>query len=169
MGSVVEEPGSIGTRKRASALEDDLDLGQSFPRRPLRTSPACGVPGRRSDTQKKPKTKGAKMSNPKTISIDNEVYVRQSDLPPSLPSSNVKIVVLQRGWVVVGSWQQEGPHVTLSHAAVVRWGTSRGLGQLALEGPQTSTVLDPSGTIEFHELTVVMAINVDESKWASLS
>ena len=107
---------------------------------------------------------------PKTISIDNEVYVRQADLPSVPLNSDIKIVVLQRGWVVIGRWEQDGSHITLTDASVIRkWGTTKGLSQLALEGKQSGTVLDPAGTIEFHELTVIMAINVDESKWSSLS
>ena len=107
---------------------------------------------------------------PKTISIDNEVYVRKADLPSEPINSDVKIVILQRGWVAIGRWQQDGQRVVLSDASIIRkWGTTKGLPQLAVEGKQSGTVLDPAGTMEFHELTVVAAINVDESKWPSLS
>lgn len=78
-----------------------------------------------------------------------------------------RIVVLQRGWVVVGIWEQSGPYVTLREPAVVRrWGTSKGLGQLASEGPQSQTVLDPSPEIRFHELTAVLWMDCVEEAWA---
>jgi hypothetical protein len=79
----------------------------------------------------------------------------------------VKIVVLQRGWVVVGEFKETDKEVTVSKASVVRrWGTSRGLGEL-VSGPTSSTVLDPVGTIRAHPLALVMTIDVDEKKWVA--
>ncbi len=78
-----------------------------------------------------------------------------------MANNNVSIVVLQRGWVVIGHLSIEGDDVTITGASVIRrWGTTRGLGQIALEGIQPETVLDPCGTVRAHRLAVVMTIDV---------
>src|SRR3990167_11428151 len=70
------------------------------------------------------------------------------------------ILVLQRGWVVVGDLVEDtDSKVRLDNASVIRrWGTTKGIGQLALEGPQKATVLDPCGVVEAHPQTIVMWI-----------
>ena len=71
-----------------------------------------------------------------------------------------KIVVLQRGWVVVGLVEEDGDKIIIHDAAVVRrWGTSKGLGELAAKGPLPQTVLDPGGRVEAHKLAVVLTID----------
>lgn len=83
---------------------------------------------------------------------------------------DIRIVILQRGWVVVGRYSQKGEECTLEGAKVVRrWGTSKGLGELAAGGPiEGKTVLDPAPTVRFHALTVVASIACEASKWAAL-
>ncbi len=79
----------------------------------------------------------------------------------------IRIVVLQRGWVVIGWLYQLGSQMRLCGASVIRrWGTTRGLGQLAAEGPTENTTLDRSPEIRFHELTVVLSIVCDEAIWS---
>ena len=76
------------------------------------------------------------------------------------------IVVLQRGWVLVGYLSNDGVNYTLTSANVIRiWGTTKGLGELALNGPLTSTKLDPTGTVHFHENAIVMTMDTDKKKW----
>ena len=61
------------------------------------------------------------------------------------------IVIGNRGNIVVGDLVIKGSFGYLSNASVIRrWGTSRGLGQLALDGKQPETVLDKCGDFEFH-------------------
>jgi hypothetical protein len=84
----------------------------------------------------------------------------------------IKIVILQRGWVLVGRYSEtdhaSGARGHLTDASVVRyWGPTKGLGQLAAEGPTEATKLDPCPPATFHELTVVFMLNCNESKWAS--
>lgn len=75
------------------------------------------------------------------------------------------IVILQRGWVVVGDFTQDGSQCTVRNGSVVRrWGTTKGLGQLAMEGPTSNTVLDPMPETSFHELTIVAKLKCSE-KW----
>lgn len=100
----------------------------------------------------------------KSITVDGIEYVPKGSLQPS--NSKIKIVILQRGWVVVGRWSKKGDDCSLDDASVIRsWGTSNGIGQLALEGPQTNTKLDPVGHVDFHILTTVAVINCNEAKW----
>ena len=55
----------------------------------------------------------------KVITVDGVEY-RQA-----VPTHEVRIVVLQRGWIVVGRWAQDGDEVVVRDASVVRcWGTS---------------------------------------------
>ena len=77
-----------------------------------------------------------------------------------------KIAVLQRGWVYVGKFSQDGEMCKLESAACIRrWGTSKGLGEL-VNGPTTSTILDKAGIVEFHILTAVNLIEVNGESWA---
>lgn len=84
-----------------------------------------------------------------------------------MTESNHRIVVLQRGWVAVGNLDRsKAPQLVLENASIVRrWGTSKGLGELAAQGPLEDTILDPSGTLEFHELAVVTTFVTEPSKW----
>jgi hypothetical protein len=79
-----------------------------------------------------------------------------------------KIVILQRGWAMVGRLERNGSECKLTNASVIRrWGTSNGLGQLAAEGPLENTKLDPcNGAVEFDYLTVIATIECNEEKWA---
>lgn len=82
---------------------------------------------------------------------------------------DVKIVILQRGWVMVGRYSKNGSECTLERASVIRvWGTTRGLGEIAGGGPTKKTALDPAGTVRFHELTVIATIDCEASKWTGL-
>lgn len=78
-----------------------------------------------------------------------------------------RIVVLQRGWVAVGKFSQEGSDCQLDNAAIIRiWGTSKGLPEI-VDGPISGkTVLDKSPRpIRFHELTVVLSLDANEEQW----
>ena len=77
------------------------------------------------------------------------------------------ILVLQRGWVVVGDLAEDTPdRVKLTNASVIRqWGTTKGIGELALQGPRQGTVLDPCGEVETHPLTILFRIPCEVAKW----
>ena len=104
------------------------------------------------------------MSN-NIITINGVDYIPVFEAGPKVESSK-SIVILQRGWVFIGDLSKHGDEFTLSDAQnIQRWGTTEGLGQLALSGPTVNTELKPAGTVRFHELTVVARLDVDESKW----
>lgn len=105
--------------------------------------------------------------NPKIneIVIDGEVYVPKSQTTE--PSGEIKIVILQRGWIMVGRFTRIGSDCKLSQASVIRsWGTTKGLGEIAVGGPTSNTKLDKcGGLVEFDYLTVVAMIACEEKSW----
>lgn len=97
-----------------------------------------------------------------TITLNGIEHVQASSKPPS----DIQILVLQRGWVVVGDVSKDGEEFTIRNASVIRqWGTARGLGEIATGGPTSKTVLDPCPDIRCHELTVVLRMDCEASEW----
>jgi hypothetical protein len=107
------------------------------------------------------------MTVPTTLKIDNVEYVRADSVKPA--TGDIKIVILPRGWNMIGRFSQDGSKCKLENASVIRrWGTTKGLGELAEKGKLKDTILDPCGTVEFHELTVIATIQCREDVWTSL-
>lgn len=88
-------------------------------------------------------------------------------MPVNEKDSSTRIVILQRGWVMVGKYSRDGDNCRLTNANVIRnWGTTKGLGELAADGPKKDTKLDPTnGLVEFHRLTEIATIVCNEAKW----
>jgi len=86
----------------------------------------------------------------KTITINNEVYVAEKDVKRQLAKKNVaptkiQIVILNRGWVVMGNYSEKGDECTLTDASVIRRGeTTRGLGEMQEGGPTSTKKLNPT-------------------------
>lgn len=79
---------------------------------------------------------------------------------------NIQIIIAQRGWVFVGEVSQEQGNTVISKAKNVRrWGTTKGLGEIALNGPTQQTVLDEMGTVSLHPLSIVASVQCDPTKW----
>lgn len=89
--------------------------------------------------------------------------------PVNKLSEDIRIVILQRGWVMVGFYERDGDNCKLHKACVIRkWGTSQGLGEL-FDGPTTETILDKcNGEVEFHRITEIATIKVNFSKWSEV-
>jgi hypothetical protein len=78
------------------------------------------------------------------------------------------IVVADRGFVYVGRVTWDGEFATVEDAKNIRyWGTTNGLGELALNGPTSKTKLDPVGTARIPCRAVISIIDTDEKKWLS--
>lgn len=106
------------------------------------------------------------MSEPTTIQINDVEYVRKDTLSVDHSNSPIKIVILQRGWVMVGRWGRDGDDCWLDDAQVIeRWGTSKGLGEL-VDGPTADTRLRPAGHVEFHILGVVASLTANAARWS---
>ena len=103
---------------------------------------------------------------PDTLMIDDVKYVR-ADTTQEI-TGDIKIVILQRGWIMVGKFERNGSDCKLHNAIVIRsWGTKDGLGEIAKGGPTSSTKLDKCfGVVEFDYLTVVASIACDQKEWA---
>lgn len=101
-----------------------------------------------------------------TITVNGKVYYSEQNISTEF-QGDLKIVVLQRGWVLIGKLERKGDQCFLHNASVIRnWGTTKGLGELAKDGPTSDTKLDKcNGLVEFEALTKVLDISVDESKW----
>jgi hypothetical protein len=79
---------------------------------------------------------------------------------------DIRIVILQRGWVVVGRYYEDGNKRRIESGYVIRaWGTTRGLGQIATEGPTDKTILDAVSTVHFHEQGEVASLVCTHSSW----
>jgi hypothetical protein len=80
----------------------------------------------------------------------------------------LRIVVLQRGWVVLGRVRRTtGDEIEITDASTIRrWGTTAGLGQLASQGKQPNTVLDACPTVRVHPLAIVQQIDCVEAAWS---
>jgi len=76
------------------------------------------------------------------------------------------IVIVDRGFIYVGNVEHDGEWCRMTNARNIRkWGTSKGLGQLAIEGPQVETVLDAVGSIQIPAHAVISIIDTEAPKW----
>jgi hypothetical protein len=101
------------------------------------------------------------------VTINGIQYVRKDSVNiPKEYDGDIKIVVLQRGWIYIGRFERNGNDCKLHNAYCIRvWGTTKGLQEL-VNGATSSTKLDKcEGVIEFDWLTVVHTITVNKSKW----
>jgi len=109
----------------------------------------------------------------KTLEVSNETYEKIKDQLEESTKENVsdiKIVILQRGWIMVGIFTRDGNDCILRNAYNVRkWGTTQGLGELAENGKLSDTVLDKMyGVVQFDYLTVISTIDCKEKVWQKI-
>lgn len=103
------------------------------------------------------------MSKPDTITIDDVKYVRADSIPNT--DGDIKIVVLDRGFVYVGHVSVDSDFVVIKNAKNIRqWGTTKGLGEL-VNGPLTNTKLDNVGTVRAPSRALISLIDVEQAKW----
>src|ERR1017187_2317936 len=78
----------------------------------------------------------------------------------------LKIVILDRGWVFIARVSESPSALTLTNAACIRyWGTTKGIGQLALEGPQSGTKIDEAGLVTVPRTALIALIDAVEAQW----
>jgi hypothetical protein len=100
----------------------------------------------------------------------NNVIINGVEYAPVKKDGEIKIAILQRGWVMIGRFERKGDDCFLHDASVIRnWGTTKGLGEIAKNGPTSSTKLDKCyGAVEFDNLTKVATIEVNQDIWKNL-
>jgi len=108
------------------------------------------------------------MSN--EIEVNGVKYIRKDSVKETkIFIGDIKIVILQRGWVYIGRFERNGNDCKLINAYNIRlWGTTKGLPEL-VHGPTSSTKLDKcEGIVEFDWLTVIHTITVNKIAWEKL-
>lgn len=79
----------------------------------------------------------------------------------------MRIAVLDRGWVYAGKCRMDGETLVISDAKNIRrWGTTGGLGELAAKGPQPETRMDDYGTVRVPQRAVIFLVECDPAAWA---
>lgn len=101
------------------------------------------------------------------LTIEGVVYVPKNSQKQF--DGDIKIVVLQRGWVYIGRFERQGNDCKLHNSYCIRsWGTTKGLQEL-VSGATSSTKLDKcEGVVEFDWLTVVHTITVNKESWKQI-
>ena len=95
--------------------------------------------------------------------INGIEYIRKDSIKET--DGDIKIVVLDRGFVYVGQVSQEDDFYIIKNAKNIRqWGTTKGLGELA-SGPLANTKLDTFGTVRVPSRALISLIDVEQSKW----
>ena len=86
----------------------------------------------------------------------------------------MKIVIIEEGFVYLCNEIVKNDNEILGHSIILKntqniryWGTTKGLGQLAYEGLQDSTILDYVGTITVPISKVISVIDVTEEAAAT--
>lgn len=103
------------------------------------------------------------MAAPSSIKIDEVEYVRKDSIQDN--DGEIKIVVLDRGFVYVGQVSQEDDFYVIKNAKNIRqWGTTKGLGEL-VSGPLANTKLDNVGTVRAPSRALISLIDVEQAKW----
>ena len=106
------------------------------------------------------------------IEINGVKYIRKDSVKENEHKNyegDIKIVVLQRGWVYIGRFERKGNDCKLYNAFCIRtWGTTKGLPEL-VNGATSLTILDKcEGIVEFDWLTVVHTITVKSEAWKQI-
>ena len=84
--------------------------------------------------------------------------------------SGYAIAVVDRGFVYVGRAEVNGEWCVMTDARNIRrWGTTKGLGELALQGPQENTVLDPVGAVRIPLRALVHLLDTEAALWSAKS
>lgn len=95
-----------------------------------------------------------------TITLNGIDYTPITDTTPT----PTQIVVIEGRWNIVGQVTRTTDGITITNAKVIRyWGTTKGLGELAVNGPTSKTILDPAGTVHVPAHAVILTIDTAAS------
>ena len=80
--------------------------------------------------------------------------------------SNIKIEVVDRGWIFIGHTFNSKESTLIKNAYIIRkWGTSEGLGELCIKGKLEDTILDKCLDIEIPSESIIAFFDCDQEKW----
>lgn len=84
-----------------------------------------------------------------------------------MADAKYQIIVIKLGWVLVGTVVDERPDTLTIHGAHVirRWGATKGLGELAAEGPTKNTTLEATGCVVIERDSVLFRIDCEVKPW----
>ena len=99
----------------------------------------------------------------------SNLNVNGVEYAPLNKSEDIRIVILQRGWVFVGRYSETDKGCVLTNAKNYRYqGSKKGFGYVAKEGPSGECKLDPCELpVRFNPLTVIATIDCEGAKWKS--
>lgn len=99
----------------------------------------------------------------------SNINVNGVEYTPVNKSEDIRIVILQRGWVFVGRYSETEKECVLTNAKNYRYqGSKKGFGFVAKGGPSANCKLDPCEMpVRFHPLTVIATIDCDGKKWTT--
>jgi len=162
----------VGLGRRDVKPADPLTpLGAILPSTPVLVA---GADGRRSVLTATPSPPTAPyrsrgrgfrgVNNSKTITVDGVAYYAA----PSKDEAPLRIIIADRGWVFVGHAKALGDGGYSMHDArpVRRWGTTRGLGELAQEGPKSGTKIDAACPVTVPTHSVVAVLDCNPEAWS---
>ena len=85
---------------------------------------------------------------------------------PGCVNHGLQIVILDRGFVFVGDVSEDGVWLLIKNARNIRrWGTSKGLGELAKNGPLADTKIDDAGTVRAPMRAVIGLLQCEAASW----
>ena len=81
----------------------------------------------------------------------------------------MNIVIADRGHVYVGDCtRKDNGDILIKNAGNIRrWGTSKGLGELALEGKKENTIVDPYSEVRVNASALINTIKCEHESWIS--
>ncbi len=104
-------------------------------------------------------TGSVKVGGKSLIRVDPEVVENTGNL-------GWCIVIADRGFVWIGDTVRHGDSVYMANAWNIRqWGTQKGLGELAMEGPKSETEIDPVPAVVIPMRAVIAFIPADNALW----
>lgn len=96
------------------------------------------------------------------VNINGKKYVRED----CITNGELRIVIGDRGWVFVGQYSESDGIAILANASIIRrWGTTKGLGELAEKGPLQNTTLDPCPSVRISITNIIATIDCVEESW----
>jgi len=96
--------------------------------------------------------------------VRDVLFGKSKAVPDRAETPAIKIVVLGRGWIVVGRVSYDDGWTVITDAAVIRnWGTTRGLGEIAANGPTEKTILDKCPTVRAKN--TILEMTCEAAKW----